>query len=106
MKAVKTTIWKPEEYLETEEQIVAYLDDVFKSGNSELIIAAIGDVARACGMTKIANKSGLGRESLYKSLSLEGNPSFETIIKVLSSLGLGLRPSYASSLEIGESKTL
>ena len=95
MKPVKTTVWKPEEYLETEEQITAYLEDIFETGDSELIVAAIGDVARARGMTKVADSSGLGRESLYKSLSLDGNPSFETILKVLSSLGFGLRPSVS-----------
>lgn len=93
MKPVKTTVWDPAEYLETEEQISAYLEDIFETGDSELIVAAIGDVARARGMTKIADSSGLGRESLYKSLSLDGNPSFETILKVLFSLGFGLRPS-------------
>ena len=96
MKSIKTTVWDPAEYLETEEQITAYLDDILKSGDSELIITAIGDVARARGMAKIADRSGLGRESLYKSLSADGNPSSETILKVLTSLGFGLRLSSAS----------
>jgi probable addiction module antidote protein len=98
MKPVKTTIWDPAAYLETEEQITVYLDDIFKSGDPDLIIAAIGDVARARGMTKIAGDTNRGRESLYKSLSQGGNPSFETILKVLSSLGFGLRPSPQSNL--------
>jgi probable addiction module antidote protein len=92
MKPVKTTVWDPVEYLETEEQIAAYLDDNFKSGDPDLIVTAIGDVARARGMAKIADDAGRGRESLYKSLSQGGNPSFETILKVLSSLGFGIRP--------------
>ena len=96
MKLVKTTVWDPAEYLETEEQIAAYLDDIFKSGDPNLIIAAIGDVARARGMSKIADDTNRGRESLYKSLSQSGNPSFETIMKVLSSLGFGLRPTSIS----------
>ena len=96
MKRVKTTVWDPAEYLETNEQITAYLEDIFKSGDSDLIIAAIGDVARARGMSKIADSTSRGRESLYKSLSQGGNPSFETIMKVLSSLGFGLRPLPAS----------
>jgi probable addiction module antidote protein len=54
MKPVKTTVWEPSEYLETEEQIAAYLEDIFKSGDPDLIVAAIGDVARAHGMSKIA----------------------------------------------------
>ena len=92
MKPVKTTVWDPSEYLETEEQVTAYLEDIFKSGDPELIVTAIGDVARARGMSKIADDINLGRESLYKSLSQSGNPSFETILKVLSYLGFGLRP--------------
>jgi probable addiction module antidote protein len=96
MKPVKTTIWEPAEYLETDEQIAAYLEDIFKSGDPNLIIAAIGDVARARGMSKIADETNRGRESLYKSLSQCGNPSFETVLKVLSSLGFSLKPAPVS----------
>jgi probable addiction module antidote protein len=96
MKPVKTTVWDPAEYLETEEQAAAYLEDIFKSGDPDLIIAAIGDVARAQGMSKVADEANLGRESLYKSLSQGGNPSFATVVKVLSSLGFGLRPAPAA----------
>jgi probable addiction module antidote protein len=92
MKPVKTTVWDPAEYLETGEQIAAYLDDIFESGDPDLIVTAIGDVARARGMAKIADDTGRGRESLYKSLSQGGNPSFETILRVLFSLGFGIRP--------------
>ena len=93
MKPVKTTVWDPAKYLETEEQIAAYLDDIFKSGDPDLMVAAIGDVARAQGMSKIADDANRGRESLYKSLAQGGNPSFETVVKVMGSLGFGLRPS-------------
>jgi len=96
MKPVKTTVWEPEAYLETDEQIAAYLEDVFKSGDTDLIVAAIGDVARARGVAKIADDTNRGRESLYKSLSQGGNPSFDTVVKVLDSLGFGLRPSPVS----------
>ncbi|MCL2600368.1 MAG: putative addiction module antidote protein, partial [Treponema sp.] len=82
--------------LETEEQIDAYLGDIFESGDPDLIIAAIGDVARARGMSRIAEDTNRGRESLYKSLSPGGNPSFETIVKVLASMGFGLQPARAS----------
>ena len=97
MKPVKTTVWDPANYLETEEQVIAYLDDIFKSGDSNLIITAIGDVARARGMAKVACEINRGRESLYKSLSQGGNPSFETIMKVMTSMGFGLRPVSVSS---------
>ena len=96
MKPVKTTVWDPAEYLETEEQIAAYLEDIFKSNDPELMIAAIGDVARARGMSKIADETNRGRESLYKSFSQGGNPSFETVIKVLASIGFSLRPASVS----------
>jgi probable addiction module antidote protein len=93
MKPVKTTVWDPAEYLETNEQIAVYLEDIFKSGDSDLIITAIGDVARARGMSKIADETNRGRESLYKSFSQGGNPSFEAVLKVLSSLGFNLKPA-------------
>jgi probable addiction module antidote protein len=96
MKSVKTSVWDPVEYLETEEDIRLYLEEVFKIGEPDLIITAIGDVARARGMSKIADDSNRGRESLYKSLSPGGNPSFEIIVKVLFSMGFGLRPAAAS----------
>jgi probable addiction module antidote protein len=96
MKPVKTSVWDPVEYLETDEQVTAYLEDIFFFFFPDLIITAIGDVARARGMSKIADDTNRGRESLYKALSQGGNPSFETVIKVLSSLGFGLRPAPAS----------
>ena len=92
-KEAKITLWDSAEILKTDEQIAVYLEDIFKSGNPELIVAAIGTVARAKGMSKIAGETNKGRESLYKSLSQDGNPSFETIVKVLASLGFGLRPA-------------
>ena len=94
MKAVKVTVWDPAVYLETDEEISAYLNDVFSTNDTRLIVAAIGDVARAKGMSKIAEDSQCSRESLYKSLSQNGNPSFETIIKVMLSLGYALKPSH------------
>jgi probable addiction module antidote protein len=78
------------------EQAAAYLEDILKNGDPDLIITAIGDVARAWGMSKIADDTNRGRESLYKLLSQGGNSSFEKVIKVLSSLGFGLRPVSAA----------
>ena len=59
------------------------------------MVAALGDIARSKGMTHIARKTGLGRESLYKSLSSEGNPEFATVLKVIQVLGLRLRATPA-----------
>lgn len=97
MKSVKTTAWDPAEHLETEEEIAAYLDDIFETNDPDLIIAAIGDAARARGMTKIAGETDRGRESLYKALSPGGNPSFETVIRVMAALGFTLKPTPHSA---------
>jgi probable addiction module antidote protein len=76
------------EYLNDEESIAAYLSAVVEEGDPKLLLAAISDVAKARGMSKIATDSGLGRESLYKALSPNAKPRFDTILRVLSSLGL------------------
>src|ERR1700693_4215210 len=78
-------------YLKTDAEIAHYLEAVFEDGDPALVAAALGDVARAKGMTKIARKTGLGRESLYKALSPEGNPELATVLKVLRALGLKLK---------------
>ena len=90
-RKIATKRCDPAEHLRTDEEIAAYLDAALEDGDSALIAAALGDVARAQGMAKIARKSGLGRESLYKALSAEGNPEFATVMKVLRSLGLKLQ---------------
>ncbi|MDE0032804.1 MAG: putative addiction module antidote protein [Deltaproteobacteria bacterium] len=85
--------WDAADYLEEEEDIVAYLEAAFEDGDPQLITAALGDVARSRGMTKVASKTGLGRESLYKALSADGNPAFATVLKVVQALGLRLHLS-------------
>ena len=90
MPKTKTRVWDPAEELETEEDMVVYLEAALQEGDASLIAAALGDIARAKGMTEIARETGLGRESLYKALSPDGNPEFATILKVLRALGLRL----------------
>ena len=90
MKKKTTKIWDAAEYLETEEDIVAYLEAALELNDPTLVAAALGDITRAKGMTQIAKKTGLGRESLYKALSPDGNPEFSTVLKVVSALGLKL----------------
>lgn len=75
------------EYIENEEDAIAYLNAAAETGDSALLQAAIGDIAKARGMGQIAKEAGVGRESLYKSLNKEGNPSFRTIVKVVDALG-------------------
>jgi len=90
MAKTPTRPWDAAEHLETDEDMVAYLEAALESGDASLIAAALGDIARAKGMTEIAREAGLGRESLYKALSPEGNPEFATVLKVMRALGLRL----------------
>jgi len=89
--AMETSAWDVSEYLQSEADVAAYLNEVLAEGDLGLLQAALGDVAKARGMSDIAAKAGVGRESLYKSLSENGNPSFSTIRKVTEALGLQLR---------------
>jgi probable addiction module antidote protein len=85
---VKTMPWDASEHLKTNEDMAAYLEAAIEDGDPVVISAAIGDIARAKGMSQIARETGLGRESLYKALSPGGNPEFATILKVVRALGL------------------
>ena len=93
MAKTKTFRWDPAEHLNTDVEMAAYLEAALEDGEPTLIAAALGDIARARGMTQLARETGLGRESLYKALSPEGNPSFATIAKVIEALGLRLHAS-------------
>ena len=91
-----TREWNATQFLENPEDVVAYLEAAFEDGDSQLIAAALGDIAKSRGMTKIAARTGLGRESLYKSLSLSGNPAFATVLNVMHTLGIRLHPTMGS----------
>ncbi|MBX7251758.1 MAG: putative addiction module antidote protein [Candidatus Promineofilum sp.] len=84
----ETQPWDVVDHLKSEEDMIAYLDAALEDGDPALIVAALGDIARAKGMTQVAREAGLGRESLYKALSPSGNPEFASVLKVLSALGL------------------
>lgn len=88
MAAIKTVPFDAAEFLDTEEAQAAYLAEMMTEGDPALIAQAIGTVARARGMTEIARKAGVGRESLYKALGPGGNPHLGTVLKVLSALGM------------------
>jgi len=88
---IKTTPWNSADYLKSEKDIAYYLQAVFDDGDPALIAHALGEVARAKGMAQVARSAGLGRESLYKALSPDGNPEFATVLKVLRALGLKLK---------------
>ncbi len=91
--ALKTRPFDPAEHLETEEDIRFFLQDAAEEGSPEEFIHALNTAARAIGMTKIAQKAGVSRASLYKSLASGGKPQFSTIIKVTKALGCKLAVS-------------
>lgn len=90
--AEKFSRWDVADYLDSEEDMVLYLDACLEDdpGDGSLIRTALGDIARARGMTQLAHDTGLTREGLYKALSTEGNPAFSTIFKVIRALGVKL----------------
>lgn len=87
--------WDASEFLTSEESIIEYLNAAMETGDPAFIQSAIGDVVKARGMTNVAREAGVGRQSLYKSLSRDGNPSFQTVSKVIAALGgrLAVRPA-------------
>ena len=87
---VKTKRWDAADHLGSTAEIAAYLEAALEDGDPAVIAAALGDIARSKGMTELARATGLGRESLYKALSKEGNPEFSTVLKVIDALGLKL----------------
>lgn len=97
MAKIKLRKWDSAEHLKTDEDIVQYLEACLEEAGDDaaFIAKALGTIARAKGMTQLANETGLGRESLYKALSGEGNPSFATILKVMTALGIKLHAEKA-----------
>jgi probable addiction module antidote protein len=94
-KKAATRPWDVTRYLDSDEAMAAYIEAALEEDDPALLAAALGDVARAKGMTQIARETGLGRESLYKALSPEGNPEFGTVQKVMRSLGLKIHVTAA-----------
>ena len=88
--ALKVYPFDPAEHLESEEDILYYLEAAMEGNDPKHIASALGDVARSKGMTEIAKKAGLGRQALYSALSESGNPTLETLTAVLGALGLEL----------------
>ena len=97
MRTIKLRKWDSAEYLKTEEDMVLYLEACMEEAGDDaaFIAKALGNIARAKGMSQLAKDTGLGRESLYKALSGEGNPSFGTVLKVMRALGIKLQPQSA-----------
>ena len=98
----KTSPWDVAEHLRTPKEMAAYLEACIEEadGDAAFIAKALGDIARAQGMSQVAKDSGLSRESLYKALSGERSPSFDTILKVVTALGLKLSASVRNEVEV------
>ena len=96
--AEKLTRWDAADYLETEEDMALYLEACMEEdqGDGSLIRAALGDIARAKGMTQLERDTGITRQGLYKALSPDGNPEFSTIMKVVKALGRNFRVARAT----------
>lgn len=92
MAETKTTRYDVAEYLRTPDEMAAYLEACFEEANGDaaFIAKALGNIARAKGMSQVARDAGLSRESLYKALSGERSPGFDTILRVIAALGLKL----------------
>jgi probable addiction module antidote protein len=88
MKAAK---WNPAEFIDTKEDVIAHLEVALEDGDMEFLLKTMGYIARSEGMAQIARNLGVTREGLYKSLSPTGNPSFETVLKLLDILGFRLK---------------
>ena len=92
MSKTKTTRYDVAEHLRTPEEMAAYLEACLEEaeGDASFVAKALGDIARAKGMTQVARDAGLSRESLYKALSGERTPTFDTILRVVQALGIEL----------------
>ena len=88
IKVADLPVFDAGDYLKAEQDCAEYLSVVLEDGDPTLLAAALGDVARARGMSQVARDSGLTREGLYKALSTQGNPSFATVMKVMHAMGL------------------
>jgi probable addiction module antidote protein len=101
MGTLKLRKWDSAEHLKTEEDMALYLMACLQEAGDDaaFIAKALGHIARAKGMPQLSRDTELGRESLYKALSGEGNPSFATILKVTSALGIRLHAQPAQAIE-------
>ena len=94
---LETSKWDAVDFLKSEEEIFAYVEAAFEDGDPAVITHALGNVARAHGMTAVAREAGVTREALYKALSENGDPRLSTLVGVLRALGLKLAPEPALS---------
>lgn len=101
MPRTETTPYDVAEHLRTPEDMAAYLEAILEEadGDAAFVAKALGDIARARGMTQVASDAGLSRESLYKALSGNRSPTFDTVLRVIAALGLRLRAEASADPE-------
>ncbi len=92
---LETKPWDAADHLKSDAAIIAYIEAAMEDGDPAVITAALGDIARARGMSQVAQATGLSRESLYRALGPDGNPEFGTVVRVMKALGLRLTASAA-----------
>ena len=100
MAKIATKQWDPAEHIRDDTDVAAYVEAALEDGDHRVLAAVLGDIARAKGMTWVARETGMGRESLYKSLSSEGNPELATVLKVIRALGIRLRATVAGDNDL------
>jgi probable addiction module antidote protein len=89
-RKIRTARYNNSALLKTPRDVATYLEAALEDGDPRIVATALGNIARAKGMSELARKTGLGRESLYRALSPDGNPEFGTVLKVVRALGLRL----------------
>ncbi len=94
--ATKTKPFDAADYLQTDEDIAAYMTEALATRDPAVIGRALGAIARARGMTRISRETGLSRESLYRALSADGNPEFATVLRIMEAMGLRLTAEPAT----------
>lgn len=91
MGTAKTTPFDAAKYIRSPEDVIDTLNDAFESGEPAYVAVALGTIARSEGMSKIAEKAGVNRQALYTALGENGNPTLETLLKVMAALGIELK---------------
>ncbi|MDR2717172.1 MAG: putative addiction module antidote protein [Treponema sp.] len=89
--------WNPAKYINDKETVIAYIEAALEENDPDFLLSVIGDIARSKGMAQIARELNLDRKGLYKSLALDGNPSFKTVFKLMDILGLRLKMELKSA---------
>ena len=94
---IKFSKWDPAKYINTKEAVIAFLEEALEENDSDFFFKTLGYIARSRGMSKIARELGVSREGLYRSLAPAGNPSFDTVFKLLDLLGMRIKVEQKSA---------